>query len=102
MKKILLLTTMSASLLFSAINLQTASKEELMCIKGIGEKKADLIIKYRKTNKIKSADDLLEIKGFGKGLVAKVKKGEKTAKCSKAKSKTKSSSTSKKKEESKN
>ena len=96
MKKILLLTTMSASLLFSAINLQTASKEQLMCIKGIGEKKADLIIKYRKTNKIKSADDLLEIKGFGKGLVAKVKKGEKTAKCLKSKSKS-----SKKKEESK-
>lgn len=72
---------LSVSFLFSAVNLQTASKNELMCIKGIGAKKADAIIKYRKSNKLKSADDLLKIKGFGKGLIAKVKSGEKTVKC---------------------
>jgi len=57
-----------------------------MCIKGIGTKKADAIIQYRKSNKLKSADDLLNIKGFGKVLVDKVKKGEQTAKCSGKKS----------------
>ena len=81
MKKILFLMALSVSFLFSAVNLQTASKNELMCIKGIGAKKADAIIKYRKSNKLKSADDLLKIKGFGKGLIAKVKSGEKTVKC---------------------
>ncbi len=30
----------SASFLFSAMDVQTASKKDLMCIKGIGEKKA--------------------------------------------------------------
>ena len=78
--------TLTISFLFSTVNLQTASKNELMCIKGIGPKKADAIIKYRKSNKLKSADDLLNIKGFGKALVSKVKKGEQTAKCSGKKS----------------
>jgi len=81
MKKILFFMALSVSFLFSAINLQTASKDELMCIKGIGDKKADAIIKYRKSNSIKSADDLINVKGFGKGLIAKVKNGEKTVKC---------------------
>ena len=81
MKKILFLSTLTVSFLFSSIDLQTASKSELICIKGIGIKKADAIIQYRKSNKITSADDLLKIKGFGKALVAKVKKGEQTVRC---------------------
>jgi competence protein ComEA len=94
MKKILFIVTLSSSFLFSAINLQTASKNELMCIKGIGKKKAEAIIQYRKSNKLKSPDDLLKIKGFGKALVEKVKKGEKTKKCSGEKLKTKQSKNS--------
>jgi competence protein ComEA len=90
MKKILFFMALSVSFLFSAtaLNLQTASKTQLMCVKGIGAKKADAIIKYRKANKLKSADDLLKIKGFGKGVISAVKKGEKTAKCSKKSKKT--------------
>ena len=86
MKKIFLSMVTMVSFSFSAINLQTASKNELMCIKGIGAKKAEAIIAYRKSNKLKSPEDLLKIKGFGKGLIAKVKNGEKTAKCSGKKS----------------
>ena len=81
MKKILFLMALSVSFLFSAMNLQTASKKDLMCIKGIGDKKADAIILYRKKNKLKSADDLIELKGFGKGVIEAVKKGTKTVKC---------------------
>lgn len=72
---------LSVSFLFSAINVQTASKDELMCIKGIGEKKANAIMKYRKSKKLKSIDDLIEIKGFGKGIIANVKKGTKSVAC---------------------
>ena len=72
---------LSVSFLFSAINLQTASKDELMCIKGIGEKKATAILTYRKSNKVKSADDLINIKGFGKGIIANVKAGKKSVSC---------------------
>jgi len=78
----------------SAINLQTATKDELMCIKGIGDKKADLLIKYRKSNKLTSANDLLAIKGFGKGLVKNVEKNVKSVACGGKKS-TKSKSSKK-------
>jgi competence protein ComEA len=81
MKKILFFMALSVSFLFSAINVQTASKDELMCIKGIGEKKANAILKYRKSKKLKSIDNLIEIKGFGKGIIANVKKGTKSVAC---------------------
>jgi len=80
MKKILVLLALTASFL-AAINVQQASKDELMCIKGIGEKKASAILKYRKENKLKSADDLLEIKGFGKVLVRNVQNDIKSVAC---------------------
>ena len=80
MKKILFFMAISLSLL-SALNVQKASKDELMCIKGIGEKKASAIMKYRKSHKLKSAQDLLEIKGFGKVLVKNVQKDIKSVTC---------------------
>ena len=83
---------LSVSFLFSAINIQTASKDELMCIKGIGEKKATAILKYRKSNKVKSADDLINIKGFGKGIIANVKAGKKSVACGGKKTAKKSKS----------
>ena len=72
---------LSVSFLFSAINIQTASKKDLMCIKGIGDKKADAILKYRKANTLKSVDDLINIKGFGKGIIINVKADIKTVAC---------------------
>ena len=94
MKKILFFMVLSISFLFS-INVQTASKDDLMCIKGIGEKKANAIIKYRKSHKLKSADDLMDVKGFGKGIIANVKKNTKSVACGGKKSATKKSTTKK-------
>ena len=73
MKKIVALLMLCVSFMFAAINLQTATKEELMSIKGIGDKKADSIIEYRKTNKINEPEDLKNIKGFGNSIVSSVK-----------------------------
>ena len=99
MKKILFMLAITLSFL-SALNVQKASKDELMCIKGIGEKKASAIMKYRKSHKLKSAEDLLEIKGFGKALVKNVQKDIKSVACggkkSAKKSSTKKSTTNKK------
>jgi len=101
MKKILVMLALMLSFL-SAINVQTASKDELMCIKGIGEKKADTVMKYRKSHKLKSADDLLEVKGFGKALVKNVKNDIKSKACGGKKStKSKSSKKSEKKSDNK-
>lgn len=58
---------------FAIVNFNTATKEELIKINGIGEKKASLIIEYRKENKINSVEDLSKIKGFGEKLVTKIK-----------------------------
>jgi competence protein ComEA len=73
MKKIIALLLLSVSFIFAAINLQTASKDELMSIKGIGPMKADKIMKYRISNVINSADDLQKIKGFGPVIISNVK-----------------------------
>lgn len=73
MKKIIAMIAIFGAMLLGAIDLQTASKSELMGIKGIGDKKADAIIEYRKTNTIKSADDLKNIKGFGDSIVNNIK-----------------------------
>lgn len=76
MKKIFVLLVFSISFLFAGLNFQTASKEDLMKINGIGMKKANAIIEYRKKHKIKTVDDLIKIKGFGKKLVSKIKKSK--------------------------
>lgn len=77
MKKIFVLLMLGVSFMFAAMNLQTATKDELMSIKGIGDKKADQILEYRKTNKINTPEDLTNIKGFGNSIVSNVKNNEK-------------------------
>ena len=53
-------------ILDKSINLNTATKEDLMNIKGIGEKTAENIIDFRKKNgKFDSLNDMMKIKGIG-------------------------------------
>ena len=54
----------------SLSQLNSASKTELMEINGIGESKADAIMKARKFN---SFDDVLKVKGVGEKLVSNIK-----------------------------
>ena len=65
MKKLLLLLIFSFSFLFAAVNINTASKEELMTLKGIGETTAEAIIEYRKENKFTKREDIKNVKGIG-------------------------------------
>ncbi len=54
------------------IDIRTASKEELMLLPGIGEKRAQDIINHRSRKAFKNTDDLLEIKGIGEKTLAKM------------------------------
>ncbi|SDP33383.1 ComEA family DNA-binding protein [Desulforhopalus singaporensis] len=58
----------------SAISINSADQEALTRIPGIGPKKAQAIIKHRKSNgKFKTVDDLLKVKGIGAKSLAKMK-----------------------------
>ena len=49
------------------ININTATLEELQTIKGIGKKKAEAILQYRKEHgPFRTKEDLLQVKGIGK------------------------------------
>ncbi|MBQ5317024.1 MAG: helix-hairpin-helix domain-containing protein [Oscillospiraceae bacterium] len=47
------------------ININTASKEDLMSLSGIGEKTADAIIAYREIAPFETAEEIMEVKGIG-------------------------------------
>lgn len=56
------------------ININTASKEELMRLAGVGESKAMAIISYRQENgKFNSTQDIMQISGIKEGLYNKIK-----------------------------
>lgn len=66
-------TTSKAESKPSSININTATKEELMSISGIGESKANDIINYRKSNPFKTIDEIKNVSGIGDAIFAKIK-----------------------------
>lgn len=56
------------------INLNTASKEQLMTLPGIGESKAQSIIAYREENgSFQAIEDIMKISGIKEGVYNKIK-----------------------------
>ena len=56
------------------VDINTAGKDELMTLSGIGEAKADAIIRYRDEHgKFQKIEDLMEVEGIKDGVFQKVK-----------------------------
>jgi competence protein ComEA len=55
------------------VNINTATKEQLMSISGVGESKAIAIIEYRNTNRFNTIEDIMNVSGIGESLFAKIK-----------------------------
>jgi competence protein ComEA len=77
MKKFLLATILFFSFTvgaFAAVNLNTATLDQLETLKGVGPAKAQAIIDYRKKNgNFKTVDELNNVPGFGDKTLAKLK-----------------------------
>jgi competence protein ComEA len=64
----------SAGIAVATVNINTATKEELASIKGVGEKRAQDIIDYRNQNgPFKNTDDLEKVPGVGPGLMKRIR-----------------------------
>lgn len=56
------------------ININTASKEELMTLNGIGESRAEKILAYRQSQgEFQSIDELMNVEGIKEGIFQKIK-----------------------------
>ena len=79
--KYVLILLFSVSLLFGVVDINNASKKELITLKGIGIKKAEAIVKYRKKHCFKTVNDLTNVKGVGSKFLAKHKSELKVGSC---------------------
>ena len=66
--------TVTESVVDDKVNINTAWKDELMTLTGIGEAKAGSILRYREENgRFESIEELMEIEGIKEGVFNKIK-----------------------------
>ena len=75
--KYLVILSLLTSFVFAVVDINTATKEELISLKKIGPKKADKIIAYRKTNCFENLKALKHVKGIKKKQMKKILKKNK-------------------------
>ena len=51
------------------ININTATKKELVTLKNVGDKLADRIIEYRKDNPFENPNDIMKVKGVAQKIL---------------------------------
>src|SRR2546423_5021224 len=71
---LLLVTLLFSAFALAAVNINTATKEELDALPEIGPVKAQAIIDYRKANgPFKTPEDVMKVSGIKEGTFAKIK-----------------------------
>ncbi|WP_107689172.1 ComEA family DNA-binding protein [Neisseria wadsworthii] len=88
MKKLMLgaLAALSCAWSLAAVNINTATAEELKALPGIGPAKAAAIVEYRQANgAFKSVEELKKVKGIGDGIFNKLKEEATVSGAAKAK-----------------
>lgn len=58
---------------FGKVNINTATKEELKTLNGIGDTLAQNIIEYRNNNSFETIEDILNVNGIGDSKYEKIK-----------------------------
>ena len=81
--KILVLAFMLVGFVFGDVDINSASVKELFSLKGIGVKKAEAIVSYRKAHCFKNVDEIVKVKGIGKKFLQKNRKSLKVGACKK-------------------
>ena len=75
--KIFLLLFIVVTALFSVVDINNATLQELSSLKGIGKKKASKIIKYREQHCFQKLKELKKVKGISKKGAKKIIKKNK-------------------------
>ncbi len=73
MKFLAFVSALLLSVSLWAVNINTASVEELATLPGIGQSTAEKIVKYRQNHKFEKTSDLMEVKGIGEKKFEKIK-----------------------------
>jgi len=71
------------SFLWSAVDINNADTKELRSLKGIGKVKAKSIIAFRKNHCFQSKDELIQVKGIGQKTLEKNLSNITVGKCGK-------------------
>ena len=69
--KFITMILLGITLAFGAVDINKADAKELQTLNGIGAKKAELIIDYRKNNCFKTIDALAGVKGISTKTINK-------------------------------
>ncbi|MCJ7765126.1 MAG: helix-hairpin-helix domain-containing protein [Thiovulaceae bacterium] len=72
MKILAFVSALMLSVSLWAVNINSASIEELSTLPGIGTVTAEKIVAYRKDHKFKKASDLMNVKGIGQKKLDKI------------------------------
>ena len=81
--KFFMVMALAVSFLMASVDINSASVKELTTLKGVGVKKAEAIVAYRKQHCFKNINEIVKVKGIGKKFLEKNKQNLKAGTCKK-------------------